>query len=298
MCKFKKIIAIAVATIIMITDVNVSSAMGAGISRDKEVEANELVQSVEEINSIGMVVSCETPTVNNTENGIIEGGDSLENAVAVELGKEYTTIGMSGWYKITTPENVSTILVGYDADSSVTGYDVDGDELSCNNSYVTKYKVGDYTQHWDRDKNNYQLKGNTEYYFYVETDSPEYSTFKVMCEERFTAEEEAETLRLNQGYSCRFLLYYSPYYDPIASYYKFVAPTTGTYKLCLDTVGGGAEAIIYQDEDSYSLCDISTKSNVTGNQQEYSTFQATLGRTYYIKLYSLTAGVTANITVF
>jgi uncharacterized protein YjdB len=298
MRKFKKIIAIAVATTIMITDVNVSSAMTAGISGDKEVVANELVQSVEEINSTGTVVSSETPIVDDTDDGIVEGGDSLENAVAVEIGKEYTTVGMSGWYKITTPENVSTILLGYDAESSVEAYDGDGDKLKTDSSWDERYKVGEYTMHWNYDKNSNALKGNTEYYFYIETDSPEYSTFKVICEERFATEKEAETIQLNQEYSCRFLLYYYAYYAPIASYYKFVAPTTGTYKLCLDTVDGGAGARIYQEGSSSSyLCDISTESNVTGNQQEYSTFQATLGRTYYIRLSSLTAGVTASITV-
>ena len=298
MRKFKKIIAIAVATTIMITDVNVSSAMTAGISGDKEVVANELVQSVEEINSTGTVVSSETPIVDDTDDGIVEGGDSLENAVAVEIGKEYTTVGMSGWYKITTPENVSTILLGYDAESSVEAYDGDGDKLKTDSSWDERYKVGEYTMHWNYDKNSNALKGNTEYYFYIETDSPEYSTFKVICEERFATEKEAETIQLNQEYSCRFLLYYYAYYAPIASYYKFVAPTTGTYKLCLDTVDGGAGARIYQEGSASSyLCDISTESNVSGSQQTNSYVELKQGRTYYVRISSLTAGVMANFRV-
>ena len=299
MGKLKKMIAIVTATTIMATNVNVTSVMAKGISLGKEITASV---PVEEMSSTEVAVSNGVELTDDTESNIVEGGSSRENAVAVELGKEYTTIGMSGWYKITTPENVSAILMGYDEESSVTAYDVDGYNLypeRAGNSYTWYYYsigVGDETTYWMVDKNDDELKGNTEYYFYIKTESPEYSTFKILCEERVgTDEEKAEIIQLNEEYSCHFLL--SPRNDTPYSYYKFVAPTTGKYKLSLNTVNGGAEAAVYQENSNFNLCDISTKSNVSETQENASYIELKLGQTYYVKISSLTAGVVTNFKV-
>lgn len=282
MSRLRKVIAITIVTAIMASIPTVSSS------------ATQKVSSPEN----PVVILAETEINKTDDNGLIEGGDSIEDATTVELGKEYTTLGKDGWYKITTPQVVSAILLGCDSESKVEAYDEDENYLRAL-EYYEIYALGEKTLGWGTDENKEALQGNTEYYFHISTDSPSYSTFQILCEERYA--ENEKMIQLNTENSCRFLTYgwSAPY--PADSWYKFVAPITGKYKLCLKTVEGGARTFIYQEQPGFyyagALSVIETKSNRTSKQQVDACMELIQGRTYYVRVLSLKAGVTATVKV-
>lgn len=284
MSRLRKVITITVGTAIMASIPTVSPLATQTVSTPEKP----------------MVILSE-PEINKSENsGLIQGGDSLENAVEVEIGKEYTTLGKDGWYKITTPDVVSAIMLGCDGESKVEAYDEDENYLRALDTYLYEMcDLGEKTLGWGTDENKEALQGNTEYFFHISTDSPSYSTFQILCEERYVQNEKM--IQLNTENSCHFLTYGWSFPYPTYSWYKFVAPTTGIYKLSLKTVQGGAKTYIYQDQPGVysdgSLSVIETKNNRTREQQVNTYVKLTQGRTYYVSIHPLKPGVTATVKV-
>ncbi len=204
----------------------------------------------------------------------VTGGDSLETATEVQEGIEYTTTGMSGWFKIKTPENVDYIGVGMDQFTNITMYDSEKEQLNQGARFNTSFahKMEFWKNMWPEGSVRYAdlspsyipITENTYYYLYINTSKAENCNFYAICSTRYLR-ESAKIINLNQDYE-KIHYVSGSHFD---NYYKFIAPSTGYYKV----ISGASTGSVFWKVEYKDGSFVGTKQGV---------FHATKGMTYYI----------------
>lgn len=219
----------------------------------------------------------------------VTGGERWPLAVDVELEKEYTTTTADGWVKIHVPANTVCIGAGFDKYTQIAGYYViDGStkfldkEMHSYIRYGNQVKLGQQTFYWD-----FQIEGDKDYYFQVWSDKADTCTFKFVCETR-EKPENRRIIELNKSYEDSYYIYGT-------SYNKFVAPSTGKYRVITDCKNGTAAYWLgYKDGTTVQPLD---DDNLNRNL-----YYLEQGLTYYLSVsadpaYGSTSKVTASFLV-
>ena len=205
----------------------------------------------------------------------VTGGESMEEAVKVELEQEYTTTGTEGWFKITTPEYAKYIGVGYDKYSEMTGYNASGLKLTTGYSWSNRIpSLGEQTEYWETTEGGYAysqpVEAEEEYYFHISTTKLNGSVFKIVCGTAYD-QDERQTVKLNQDYS------WYTYLEIFSGNYQFVASKTGYCKAIVSTKG--SSSVSYGI--SYSDYTPIVSGSCNKNQESELLFQVEQGMTYY-----------------
>lgn len=170
----------------------------------------------------------------------ITGGKTKEEAVLIDLEKEYITTGTEGWFKIVTPEYVKFIGAGCDKYTEIMGCDDEERQLIVSNVLTDIIKLGENTKHWlsvEGYVHSEDILAGKEYYFHVKTTKAENCTFKLVCCIAYDR-DEIQTIELNKEYQ------WFQYVQVGDNYYQLVAPQSGYYKL---RIKGGGGIVYYKD---------------------------------------------------
>lgn len=222
----------------------------------------------------------------------VTGGERWPLAVDVELEKEYTTTTASGWVKLHVPANTVCIGAGYDKYTSIEGYYVTNGSTKPieqqekgygYSTYGNQVKLGQETFYWD-----YPIEGDKDYYFFVHSEKTDNCTFRFIYETREEPENRS-IIELNKSYE-------ESYYIYGISRNKFVAPSSGKYRVILDCKNGTAGYyIMYKDGEVVQPLD-------DGNNIDSNLYYLQQGMTYYFSVtadpaYGSTSKVIASFLI-
>ena len=174
----------------------------------------------------------------------VTGGERWSLAVDVELEKEYTTTTAEGWVKLHVPANTVCIGAGFDKYTQIEGYyeingsikvldkELQGHGYGSNENQV---KLGQQTFFWD-----FHIEGNNDYYFFINSEKTDVCTFRFICETKDVSGNK-RMIELNKYYTDSYYIYNG-------SANKFVAPSTGKYRIITDCINGTAKCrLTYKD---------------------------------------------------
>lgn len=176
--------------------------------------------------------------------------------------------------------------MGADQFTNVSVYDSEENWIGVS----TRFQLGSVKQQalWDdgttyyRDYNSEEytkITENTCYYLFINTSKAENCNFSVICSTAYN-KENAGVIELNKDYSHKFYVAYQPSKTQFSNWYKFVAPTTGYYKVILKTSAGSADCIV-EYKDGTEICSAECSKSQIGEK----IFYVTKGMTYYINVH-------------
>lgn len=220
----------------------------------------------------------------------IAGGDSREAAVEIKQGVEYITTNEDGWFKIMTPQNVAYIGIGTDEFTISSVVDNTGGTIW---SSYDEFQGEDL---WEGGKTYYvnyhkrtsqKITDNTYYYFHIYSTKSNNCGFKVICPILYDW-DHAMTINMNQDYSHRFYVADSFKESSRSTWYKFVAPSTGYYKVTVkSSTGSAGYNVRYKDGLQVPL-------EYRGGD---TIFKVTKGMTYYVVTYPNSNPATVTVHV-